>query len=427
MGPVARARGGVNAGRHPELVPLRQARGVVLLAGLGYFVDIFDLLLFAVLRIPSVRDLGAGDRTLEVGTLLQNTQLVGMMLGGLAWGVLGDRRGRRSVLFGSIALYSVATLANATVTTVEQYVAWRFIAGFGLAGELGAALTLVSERVEARARGTATTIVTALGVMGGAAAAVAGEFLPWRTAYALGGAMGLALLALRFTVRDSAMFARTRAAGRERGNVLRLLDDRGRALRYLRSIVVGVPVWFTLGVLVTFAPEFARALGVEGEVTAGRAVLVYYVFATVGDLSCGLLSQRLKSRRRAVAIYLAATALSVTAYLAAPVATPAGFYVLCGGIGFTTGFWAVMVTMAAEQFGTDLRATVASSVPTFVRASAVPMTLAFLALRPALGMIGAAALVGAASIAAAAVALRFQSETYGRDLDFTELPAGRTP
>jgi putative MFS transporter len=409
-----------------ELVSLRKARGAILFAGLGYFVDIFDLLLFAVLRVASVADLGAGDRTLEVGTLLQNAQLVGMMLGGLVWGVLGDRRGRRSALYGSILLYSIANLANAFVSSVPQYAVLRFVAGFGLAGELGAALTLVSEMVDRRERGTATTLVATLGVMGAVAAALVGELVPWRAAYAIGGVLGLLLLLLRVRLRDSAMFARTRDAGARRGDIWRLVSSPDRAARYLRAVLIGVPVWFTTGILITFAPEFARQLGVAGHVTAARAVLVFYAATTLGDLTSGLLSQRLRSRRRAVALYYALCAAGIAAYLLGLAGTPAAFYAICAWLGFATGFWAVMVTMAVEQFGIDLRATAATSVPTFVRASAVPMTLAFLALRPGVGMAGAAAIVGTVVFGLAAWALWRQAETYGRDLDFVEGDAALT-
>jgi MFS transporter, putative metabolite:H+ symporter len=404
----------------PELVPLRQAVGAILFAGLGYFVDIFDLLLFAVVRLESVRDLGAGDRTIEVGTLLLNAQLIGLMVGGLVWGVLGDRRGRRSALYGSILLYSVANLANAFVSSVPQYAFWRFVAGFGLAGELGAALTLVSEMVDSRQRGTATTLVATIGVMGAVAAAIVGELVSWRTAYLIGGGLGLALLVLRVRLRDSAMFDRTRDRGVRRGDAWRLVSSADRAARYVRAILIGVPVWFTNGILITFSPELAKALGVIGEVTPGGAVLVYYAATTLGDLLSGLLSQRLHSRRRAVAIFYVFCALGVAAYLSGIARTPGAFYAICAWLGFATGFWAVMVTMAVEQFGTDLRATAATSVPTFVRAAAVPMTLTFLALRQNLGIVGAAALVGTIAFSLATFALWRQAETYGRDLDFLE-------
>ena len=403
-----------------DLVPVRGARAAILLAGLGYFVDIFDLLLFAVVRVPSVREVAGEGALLSAGALLQNVQLVGMMLGGVAWGMLGDRRGRRSVLYGSIALYSLATLGNATAGSVGAYAAWRFVAGIGLAGELGAALTIVSELVEARARGTATTLVATMGVLGAVAAALVGGMLPWRTAYVVGGVLGLLLLALRLRVRDSAMFARTRASVAARGRLGLLFATRARAARYGRAILIGVPVWFTSGILVTFAPEFARALGVGEGVSAGTAVLVFYATTTLGDLTSGLLSQRWRSRRRAAGTYLALTAVGVALYLSGAARSATGLYALYGWLGFATGYWAVMVTMAVEQFGTDLRATVGTSVPTFVRATTVPMTLAWGALRPALGVLPAAALVGAVVFAAAAWATWRQAETYGVGLDFTE-------
>jgi MFS family permease len=390
------------------------------LAGAGYFVDIFDLLLFAVLRVPSLRELGAGDRLLEAGTTIQNAQLVGMMLGGLLWGSLGDRQGRRAALHGSILLYSLATLGSATATRVTQYAVWRFVAGFGLAGELGAALTIVSERVDPRERGAATTIVATLGVMGAVAAALAGEWLPWRAAYVTGGVMGLVLLGLRVRLPESAMFARVRESDAPRGDVTRFFRDRGLALRYVRAILIGTPVWFTTGVLITFAPEFAQALGVEGAVSAGRAVLVYYAATTLGDLASGLLSQRLKSRRKAVAVFHGFCVVGIAAYVGGVARTPAQFYAVCAWLGFAAGFWAVMVTMAVEQFGTDLRATAATSVPTFVRATAVPMAVAFVGMKAGLGVGGAGAVVGAVVIVVAVAALAWQGETYGRTLVYVE-------
>ena len=406
-----------------ELVPLRQARGAILLAGLGYLVDIFDLLLFAVVRVASVRELAGDAQLLEAGALLQNTQLIGMMLGGLAWGIIGDRRGRRSVLYGSIVLYSLANLGNATAASIPQYVFWRFIAGVGLAGELGAALTIVSELVRPKDRGTATTIVATMGVLGAVAAALVGREFSWRTAYVIGGVLGFLLLALRIRVRDSAMFARTRESVRTRGSLTYLLSHPSRVGRYLRAILIGVPVWFISGFFVTFAPEFASTFGVAGAVSAGTAVLIFYATTCLGDFSSGVLSQVLQSRRRAAALYLALTGLGVAVYLSGAADTATTFYAMYGWLGFSTGYWAVMVTMAVEQFGTDLRATVGTSVPTFVRATTVPMTMAWTAMRPSLGIVGAAAVVGAVVFAAAGWAVWRQRETYGIDLDFVEAEA----
>jgi MFS family permease len=403
-----------------ELAPLRRLGGPLLFVALGYFVDVFDLLLFAVVRVQSLRDLGMGSHTVEVGAMLQNAQLVGLMLGGLVWGALGDRRGRRTALYGSILLYSLANLANAVVTSVPLYTVLRFVAGFGLAGELGAGLTLVGEMVDRRTRGTATTLVATLGTSGAMAAALVGQLVTWRWAYAIGGVLGLLLLALRVRVHDAPMFARAQATSARPGDLRRLVDSRDRAGRYVRTILIGVPIWFTVGVLITFAPEFAHLLGVTGEIVAGTTILVFYTGGTLGDLACGLLSQALRSRRRAVAAFYVLSVPAIAVYLLGVARTPGAFYFVCGWLGFGAGFWAVMVTMAVEQFGTDMRATVATSVPTFVRASAVPMTLVFLALRPAIGIAAAAGLIGTLAFAAACWALWRLPETYGRDLDFVE-------
>jgi MFS transporter, putative metabolite:H+ symporter len=400
-----------------ELVPPRRALAAILAAGLGYFVDIFDLLLLSVLRVSSLTELNADP--FASGLALQNVQLVGMMLGGIAWGILGDRRGRLTVLFGSIFLYSAATFANAFVTSVDQYLVLRFVAGFGLAGELGAGLTLVSELVEARSRGVATTLVATLGVLGAVAAALVSELVGWRTAYLIGGVMGFALFALRLGVRESAMFKRSETTAR-RGDFRRLFATRERALRFVRAILIGVPIWYAVPILITFAPEFAKALGSSEPVVPGRAVLAFYLATTFGDLSSGLLSQKLESRRKSMAIYLGLLVLGVPAYMLLGMHGATAFYAGCAWLGFATGYWAVTVSSAVEQFGTDLRATVGTSVPTFIRVSGVPMTLAFPALRPALGIVPAACAVGAVAFVLAFWALVHQPETYARDLDFVE-------
>ncbi len=404
--------------RPSELLPPRRALAAILAAGLGYFVDLFDLLLFSVLRVPSLTELGLDP--LADGALLQNLQLVGMMLGGVLWGMLGDRRGRLTVLFGSIFLYSAATLANAWVHTLASYAVLRFLAGLGLAGELGAGLTLVSELVERTRRGTATTIVATLGVLGAVAAALAGEWLSWRTGYLIGGVLGFSLFALRLGLRESAIFQRAQETVPGRGDFRRIFATRERTLRYLRAIACGVPIWFVVPVLITFAPEFASALGTRGEVSAPRAVLWFYVATTLGDLSCGLLSQALRSRCRAMLTYLIFLSLATLSFLWLGGSSSASFYAVCALVGFASGYWAVAVTAAVEQFGTDLRATVGTSVPTFIRASGVPLSLMFLSLRDRIGILPAALAVGVLAFALGFWAVLSSSETYGRDLDFTE-------
>ena len=387
----------------------------VVVGALGYFVDIYDLVLFSIVRVASLRDLGvAEDDLLGVGVTLLNAQMVGMLLGGLAWGLLGDKRGRRSVLFGSILLYSLANLANAFVTDVWQYAALRFVAGVGLAGELGAAVTLVAESMPIERRAYGTAVVAAVGILGAVAAALVGAAFPWQVAYIVGGVMGLALLAARMRLRESPMWARGRGGGD-----LRVLLRGGRLGRYARVVLVGVPIWFVIGILVTFAPELSRELGVRGDVTAGMAVLWCYSGAALGDLASGVMSQRW-GRRRVMLLFLGATALLTLAYAFLAGASTVAFYGVCFALGCAVGYWAVFATNAAEQFGTDVRATVATTAPNLVRGAVVPITLAFTALIPLAGRVQAALLVGAASVVVALLALWGMPETRGKDLDYQE-------
>ena len=410
---------------------IRSALPTIVVAGLGYFVDLFDLLLFSVVRRSSLTALGSGNRLLEDGAWVQNVQLIGLMVGGIAWGIIGDKRGRRTVLFGSILMYSVATFANAFVTSVSQYALLRFVAGIGLAGELGAALTLVSELVHAKQRGTATALVAMLGVLGAVTAALVGDQLDWRWAYAAGGVMGFALLGLRLGVRESALFSRasTQPGAGSRGRLRTVFSTPERIGRYVKAILIGIPIWYAVPILVTFAPEVAVAVGVREPVSAGQAVLWFYACTSLGDVSSGLLSQWWHSRRAAVAVFLAILTIAVAMLLSGVANTARGYLMLVGLLGFGSGYWAVMITMAVEQFGTNVRATVGTSVPTFVRASGVLITMLFLTLRDAspISALGAgrpvavaAAIAGTLCVLAAVWALATTRETYGRDLRFTE-------
>ena len=384
----------------------------VIVGALGYFVDIYDLVLFSIVRVASLRDLGVTD-VLGTGVLLLNMQMVGMLLGGLAWGLLGDKRGRRSVLFGSILLYSAANIANAFVTNVGQYAALRFLAGVGLAGELGAAITLVSESMPIERRSHGAAVVASVGVLGAVAAALVGTAFPWQVAYVVGGAMGLALLVARLGLRESPMWSRS-PGSRARA----LLRPRPLA-RYARVVLVGLPIWFVIGILVTFAPELARELGVRGDVTAGMAVLWSYSGAALGDFASGVLSQRF-GRRRIMLLFLGATALLTVGYAFLGGASVAAFYGLCMALGCAVGYWAVFAMNAAEQFGTNVRATVATTAPNVVRGMVVPITLAFTMLIPLAGRMQAALVVGAACVVLALLALWGMPETRGKDLDYLE-------
>jgi MFS family permease len=400
----------------------------VVVAALGYFVDIYDLILFGTIRNASLIELGFTTKaqlTAE-GLYLFKCQMGGLLVGGIIWGVIGDKRGRLSVLFGSIITYSLANLANGAVETIDQYAVCRIIAGIGLAGELGAGITLVSELMDKRTRGIATTIVAAFGLCGGIAAGLIGGGVPsiyegayWRTAYYIGGGLGLVLLLLRIGVVESGMFATTAATKVARGNFLSLFSSWRRVVRYFGLICVGVPIWYVIGILITFGDRVGAELGLAAPRPA-TALLCAYAGAALGDFGSGLLSQYLGSRRRAIAIFLAGTALSVTGYFLIGRTSSTAFYTMCGVVGFTAGYWAVFVTVAAEQYGTNLRATVATTTPNFVRGSGVLIALAWEWLAVPLGFVGAAVLVGALSLGVAVLGLIGLRETFGVDLDYVE-------
>lgn len=393
----------------------------VLVAALGYFVDIYDLLLFGIVRVPSLKSLGIPeDQMLSVGVSLLNHQMAGMLVGGIVWGVIGDLRGRKSVLFGSILLYSLANIANAFVPNAEVYAYLRFLAGVGLAGELGAAITLVSEVMHKETRGIGTTIVASVGILGAVVASLIGDFFSWQVAYLVGGGMGLALLMLRAGLLESGMFKSMEGQELSRGHFHQLFLNRERFGRYVCCILIGVPIWFVIGILITFAPELSKELSVDGIITGSKSIMWSYVGLSLGDLSAGLLSQKLKSRKKAVLLFLLATLILVFVYVMQKSPSVLGFYTICWLLGFAAGYWAVFVTIGAEQFGTNIRATVATTVPNFVRGSVVPVTLSFQALREPLGTLNAVVVVGTTVIAVALVALYFLKETYGKDLDYFE-------
>lgn len=396
-------------------------RAPVIIAALGYFVDIYDLLLFSIVRIPSLKALGlTGDQLLKEGIFLINVQMAGLLVGGILWGILGDKKGRLSVLFGSILIYSLANIANGFVTSVPQYAILRFIAGVGLAGELGAGITLVAEILPRHIRGYGTTLVAAVGLFGAVLAYFVAEYTNWMVAYWIGGGMGLSLLLLRYTVAESGMFAETKQKNIERGNFFLLFSKMSLFMNYLRCIFIGLPIWFVIGILITFSPEFAANLNLSDPVDAGKAVMFCYIGLSLGDLSSGTISQFLKSRKKVVLLFILITSVAIALYLTISKLSLPVFYGTCFLLGFSIGYWALFVTIAAEQFGTNIRATVATTVPNFVRGTVLPLTFLFEILRHQMDMVKSAWIVGAISIVIALLALWKMKETFGKDLDFTD-------
>lgn len=393
----------------------------VLVAAFGYLVDMYDLFLFSVVRVPSLQSLGLQeDALLHQGALLLNMQMAGLLIGGIIWGVLGDKRGRLSVLFGSILIYSLANIANGFVQSVPQYAVMRFIAGIGLAGELGAGVTLVTEVLPKRIRGYGTTLVATLGVVGAILAYFMADLFQWRISYFIGGGLGLLLLVLRMRVLESGIFEKTKSLHVSRGNFLSLFSNRKRLFRYLQCIAIGLPIWFVVGILITFSPEFGKAMNLNAPVIAGKAVMLAFAGQVLGDIVSGLLSQYVRSRKKIILLFILLSLVMVMVYLLLPFRDTRTFYIVCVVLGFTNGYWALFVTVAAELFGTNLRATVATTVPNFVRGAVIPLTMLFLYLKPYWGVLYSAGAVGALTMAIALLALRGLDETFEKDLDYVE-------
>ncbi|HNE80306.1 MAG TPA: MFS transporter, partial [Flavobacteriales bacterium] len=412
----------------------RRTLVLVIVASLGYFVDIYDLVLFNVVKKESLEAIGlAGDTLVRFDTSLFNWQMGGMLLGGLLWGILGDKRGRVQVLFGSILLYSVANIANAFVTGTAAYSFCRLIAGIGLAGELGAGITLVVESMGRTQRGWGTMIIVTVGALGAVAASFVGKEgaaiadalgLPlqgWQMAYVVGGALGLVLLVLRAGAFESGLFAQVHArTDVTKGDFLALFRTRAIALRYLACIAIGLPVWFAVGVLINKSHVIGPAIGVRGVVHTGTSVMWGYIGLSVGDLFSGLLSQWMRSRRKVILLYLAFQTLCVLVLFFQGPMSLEHFYFMCLMIGISTGFWALFVTVASEQFGTNLRSTVTSTVPNFVRGAVIPITLSYVALRGPWGETAAVLITGGVCIGLSLIATLHVRETFEDDMDFLE-------
>jgi MFS transporter, putative metabolite:H+ symporter len=400
----------------------KNIRLLLLIASLGYFVDIYDLILFSIVRVPSLKALGlSGDTLTQTGINLLNLQMLGMLLGGIVWGMLGDKKGRLSVLFGTILLYSIANIANGMVSNLPQYYILRFIAGFGLAGELGVGITLISEVMSKESRGYGTTLVSCIGIVGAVVGFFVADLFDWRTAYYVGGGMGLLLLILRVSVAESGMFANMKHATVVRGSFIRLLNNRKNFAKYIKCILIGVPIWYIIGILVTLAPELAKALNISGTVIGGKAVMFHYIGASTGALITGIISQKLRSRKKALILALTGLIIMLIWLFLATGVSNVMFYTILLLLGIPNGYWSVFVTMASEQFGTNMRATVTTTAPNFVRGTIVVVTTLFNYLKTgSLGFIGAATIIGVIVIGLAFYATINSEETFDKELDYLE-------
>lgn len=393
----------------------------VVIGALGYFVDIYDLLLFGIIRKTSLRSLGLSEEmVLTSGEFIISIQMVGLLLGGIIWGVMGDKKGRLSVLFGSILLYSIANIASGMIQTVNQYALLRFIAGVGLAGELGAGITLVSELLPKEKRGIGTSMVAGFGLTGAVVAYFISKEFDWRVCYYIGGAMGLLLLILRISVFESGMFKQVKEMNVSRGNFFMFFTNRERFYKYAKSILIGLPTWFVIGVLVTFSDQFGTRMGIAEAVDPGKAIMFAYIGISLGDIAIGFVSQALKSRKKALFIFYVLTMIFMVMFFLQKGGSATTMYLVCAGLGFATGFWAIFVTMAAEQFGTNLRATAATTVPNMVRGSLPLIIILFKWLREITDFITGGIITGILVMVIAWIAVYFTKETFSKDLMYIE-------
>ena len=393
----------------------------VIVAALGYFVDVYDLLLFNIVRVPSLKDLGLSDAdTSLIGGRILNFQQAGLLLGGILWGILGDKRGRLSVLFGSIITYSIANIACGFVRDPQLYAILRFVAGLGLAGELGAGITLVSEILPKELRGYGSSLVASVGLLGAVVAYFTVTLFDWRTTYFIGGGLGLGLLVLRVSVLESGMFKRIQQTGVVRGDFWSLFRGRERLLRYFRCMGLAVPTYLVIGILATFGNEFGQAMGIPDPIQPGRCVMFTYVGTVVGDLVSGLLSQWLQSRRKAIGLMMGLTFVFVSVYLFGGIRSATVFYAVCTGMGFSIGYIAMFLTVTAESYGTNIRATATTSVANNVRATTLLTIPAFQAMKPGIGVLGAGAVVAIICFLIGFWALLTMEETFGKELDYSE-------
>jgi MFS transporter, putative metabolite:H+ symporter len=401
----------------------------VIVAALGYFVDIYDLLLFTIVREPSLRDLGVdmanATAVLAASTKIINWQMVGLLIGGIVWGMMGDMKGRLSVLFGSIILYSIANFLTGFVQNTDQYAHARFAAGIGLAGELGAGITLVSELLPKNKRGVGTSLVAGIGLFGAVFAYFTFKFTDedWRLCYKIGGALGIALLFLRISVAESGMFKQVKEQNVSRGNFLMFFNNGKRFKKYILAILIGLPTWYVIGILVNYSNRFAKEFYGDNKIESGRAIMFAYAAIAIGDILIGFVSQYFKSRKKALYLFYLFTILSMTLFFSGAVQSDFMMYLACSLLGFSTGFWAIFVTMSAEQFGTNLRATAATTVCNMVRGALYGVNFLFFDLfvrNMGWNMVKSGIVTGIIVMVITLVAAYFTEETYHKDLNYVE-------
>lgn len=401
----------------------------VIVAALGYFVDVYDLLLFTIVREPSLQGIGVilsdTPQVIAASTKIINWQMVGLLMGGVLWGTIGDKKGRLSVLFGSIALYSIANFMTGFVQTVDQYAWARFIAGVGLAGELGAGITLVSELLPKEKRGIGTSLVAGIGLFGAVFAYIIYSVTSdWRLCYMIGGGLGIGLLLLRVSISESGMFTQVKEqVGVEKGNFFMFFNNKKRVKKYITAILIGLPTWYVIGILVNLSNRFATELYGANAIESGKSIMYAYIGIAIGDMLIGLVSQYFKSRKKALLSFYLLSMITLVFFFSSFNHSDTTMYFICGMLGFSTGFWAIFITMGAEQFGTNLRATAATTIPNMVRGALPLLNLVFLNLFQktwSWNLLQSGIVTGILVMMITLVAFYFTEETFHKDLNYVE-------
>lgn len=391
-------------------------------AALGYFVDVYDLLIFSAERIESLHSIGIAKEDMkDIGIEILNFQMAGLIIGGFLFGILADKIGRLKVLFASILLYSLANIGNAFITNVPEFAIARFLAGIGLAGELGVALSWISESLDRRQRTFATMIVSAIGLFGGIAAALVGSICYWKTSYIIGGVLGLVLLLLRISVKESKIFITSKFKDIKRGDLIELFGARKQLYKYILCVLAGAPAVVFINLYITLTPEFCQAFGITEEVSVSNAIMIYLIVFAVSDIFCGLLSKMMRQRKGPLLIYAIIQLVAATYFLLIPPATAQGYYYRCAFLGFSCGYWGVLITNAVEQFGTNIRATVATSTPNLIRGLTIPASLTFSLLIKSQGLVNSGAIVGFTLIIISIISILLLKDKFENNLNFTEV------
>jgi MFS transporter, putative metabolite:H+ symporter len=394
----------------------------IIVSALGFFVDLYDIMALGAVGEASLKSIGITDKALlEKGvTTLQNWQMGGMVIGGFLWGIIGDKYGRLKVLFGSIILYSLFTLLNAFVLNLNQYVICRFIAGIGLAGELGAGITLVSEQMQKEKRGLGPAIIAGFGVLGAIVAVFISKIYNWQTVFIVGGVLGFCLLILRVGVVESGLFKITQHTKVSKGNFLIILRNKNYLKKFICILLVGIPGWYANGILIQLTPYVSESMGMTVIPSKGTVIIYFFIALCVGDIMGGVISQWLKSRKKSIYLFLSLHAVMLLLFFTIGKTSVQVYYTIFAGIGFSVGFVIQLFTLAAENFGTNIRTLVTSSGLNLVRAWVIPCSLAYTWLNNNFTILKwqSAAAIGFVAIVLALFALRQLDETFDNDLEF---------